>query len=117
MRISFLAVLTWAVQLKALPSAIGSAHAVEMLTLPSELAEVATGPSRPWGSDENFQQLDSGLSTCEGTEYLELKAHIAPHVQDCSTLRDQIADKPGIWYITSGKWMSKIARCTYHPCH
>lgn len=117
MRISFLVMLTWAVQLKALPSTISSAHAVETLTLPSELADVQTGPSRPWGSDEVFQQLGSGLSTCEGTEYLKIKAWDVPDVQDCSTLRDQIAGNPGIWYITPDRIISKIARCTYHPCH
>lgn len=117
MRFSFLATLTWAVQLKALPSNISSAPADEALALPSELADGPVGPSRPWGSHEWFQKLDSPQSLCLETEHLELhnSGEVAPYVKDCKILRDQIAGKPGLWYIQHPAFFpTPVAICMYH---
>lgn len=120
MRLSFLAILTWAVQLKALPSDVSLDHAAaepETLDLPSEVAEVAANPSWPFSTWQPFLATNGSQTSCTETEAIRLYDKNVPSVQDCKTLRDQIAANPGVWFIHGGGrwklWVSQIAECTY----
>lgn len=100
MRISLLATLTFAAQLKALTSNSTPGY-----------AEVAAGPIP--GSQHPFHETDSHQTTCEDTRNVKLNFEGAPDILDCITLRDQIARNPGRWYIDFGL-MARIAKCMYH---
>lgn len=103
MQIFFLAILIWAVQLKALPSNISHGHADGELTQNPVLAARTPGLTQPWKSKQPYRTLYDGAALlCEHDNVHWTNGRYPPQVQHCKELRDQIAEYQGIWFI--GDW-------------